>query len=481
MKLLISIIRIAAGLMFTFSGFVKLIDPFGFAYKFTDYFIALNLDFLNTVVLFLAIIICVTEFIIGLLLLLNVFPRLASWGFMFFMAVFIPLSLWVVITNPIKECGCYGDAINFTYMQLFYKNIVLFIFAVIIFIRRKKFKPYFNKFFQSIFLFLFFITGFGISIYSLNNLPVLDFRPYNIGANIIERMKIPESKADSYIKKRYQPTVQNFIISPIQTETNIVINDTLINLLEAEFIYEKNGEENSFKINQLPDTSWIFTKINYHKELNPEKIEFYYRNKSSDSIKEFIISELPDDTWIFAGAGYYIDSTVLKKQYAEGANITNMILPDDNYYFFVIMPEINKTKIRNIQKIKNIVQYCNENAYKIYCLTSSSKDEVENFIEKNDFYCNFYNMNSATLKTIVRSNPGLVLLKNGTILNKWSHKNIPEIKELDTDLAGYVLSEYNYKYKRNLIWIYLLVFIFIIYLIFNIQIWLIKNKFIQNR
>ncbi len=526
MKLIRNISRVIVGIIFIFSGFVKIIDPLGSTYKFMDYFTAMNLEFLAPAALVLAILMCLAELIIGIMLFLNLLPRLASWGVLFFMAAFTPLTLWIALTDPVQDCGCFGDAIIFTNWETFYKNIFIMALTVIIFIERKKFKPYFNRVFQYALTVFFTIAGVWIAIHGLNNLPALDFRPYHIGANISEGMSIPEHEKDNVdvydsffiyekdgkqqsfridelpdetwtfvdaehilVKKGYEPPITNFIITKIRLAEN-GFSDTeikepvaeleYVNLYEIDFVFEKEGETETFYIDELPDNTWVFVEIHSNAGVKAENITLNYLNLNSGDEKNFTIDNLPDANWIFLDAEYAISTNVSNLVHDIGADVTDFILDDDNYVFLIIMPEIEKAKSKNINKLISILEFCNKNNYKAYCISGSSTDKIEDFVEKHNFDYNFYSADPVTLKTIVRSNPGLVLLQKGTVLNKWSSKNIPEVNQLNQELNAFAITDLN-KTKNNLIiWMYLIIFAFFSYYAYSLYYRLVKNKFIPK-
>ena len=192
MKFLLNICRILIGLVFIFSGFVKGIDPLGSDYKFTDYFNAFGMSWMNFSALFFSFLLSMAEFIIGICLFLNIKTKLASWGALLFMAVFTPLTLILAIKNPVTDCGCFGDALVLTNWETFFKNIILLVMVLLVFFNRNRFKSIFNVLEQSVILTGSIIFMFCIEMYSYRHLPILDFRPYAVGANITEGMTIPE-------------------------------------------------------------------------------------------------------------------------------------------------------------------------------------------------------------------------------------------------------------------------------------------------
>lgn len=150
--------------------------------------------------------------------------------------------------------------------------------------------------------------------------------------------------------------------------------------------------------------------------------------------KEFTLDDYPDSTWTF------IDThTVLKEKgyeppihdfsivrTADGEDITEEVLNDKNYTFLLIAHRIDQADDSNIDLINEIYDYCVENGYKFYCLTSSPDDEIEQWRDKTGAEYPFCIADDITLKTIIRSNPGLMLIKDGVILNKWSHNELPD-------------------------------------------------------
>ncbi|HKL66862.1 MAG TPA: BT_3928 family protein, partial [Bacteroidales bacterium] len=220
--------RYISGLVFIFSGLVKGIDPMGSMYKFIDYFTAFNMDALEPLAYVLGIILCTSEFIIGFAIITGIRMRIASWGLLLFMSGFTPLTLILAISNPVADCGCFGDAIHLTNWQTFYKNIVILVFAIIVFINRKSYRVISKPVTEWLVIAAMTVLFVLFTGYNRKHLPVVDFRPYKIGTDIREDMRIPEgAPADQF---------------------------------ETTLIYEKNGEEKEFTLENYPadDTTWTF-------------------------------------------------------------------------------------------------------------------------------------------------------------------------------------------------------------------------------
>ncbi|HPH73964.1 MAG TPA: DoxX family protein, partial [Bacteroidales bacterium] len=228
MKLLTQTARILTGLIFTFSGFIKGIDPMGTAFKLGDYFAAFRMGFLDDIALPLSLLLCVVEFVTGMMLLSGALVKPASWMAALFMALFTPLTLVLAIWNPVSDCGCFGDAIVLTNWQTFFKNLIILIPVVFVFITRNddtgvmSLKAGLNFTLAYVFLFLLFMRM------NLAYLPVIDFRPYSIGTNIAESMSIP--------------------------------HDAVPDKYDIRFIYEKDGVQQEFTLDNYPadDTLWKF-------------------------------------------------------------------------------------------------------------------------------------------------------------------------------------------------------------------------------
>ncbi len=516
MKFLRNFSRVIIGIVFIYSGFVKVVDPLGSAYKFTDYFVAMNLEFLSGAALTFAILLCVAELVLGIALLFNLVPKIASWGLLLFMGLFTPLTLWLAAANPVSDCGCFGDALILTNWQTFFKNVIIDVFVVIIFWQRKKYKPAYSPFWQWTLGFVFAGFCFWLSFYCLNNLPIIDFRPYHIGANIPESMIVPDEEKDNVdvyesvfvyekngeqkefnednlpdstwnfvdaehrlVKEGYRPPIHDFTIEPIYVPgySQESADELYVNLYDAKFVYSKDGESEDFTVESLPDSTWYFEEVVYESELDPSMIDLLYISPLGDE-ESFTVYERPSNDYIFLDATYPIETLGTVIPYGE--DITDLVLEDENYYFFVVMTHIDDVKSENLDKINEIAAFCQQESLNFYCLTASNAEDIEKFIKENDPIYDFYNTDPITLKTVVRSNPGLILLKNGTIIDKWSSKNIPDVDDMRKDLLSRSVSIQKSKAENVISLTYILAFLLFMTVFHIFYTWMLKKKYINN-
>ena len=213
---------------FIFSGFVKAVDPLGFQYKIQDYLTAFGMAswFPSFFPLLGGIILSAVEFFIGISLFFATRRTLATSLALMLMIFMTPLTLYLAIFDPVSDCGCFGDAWVLTNWETFGKNIVLLFAAMMAFRHRRMLVRFISvkmEWLVSLYT-LFFV--FTLSFYCLDRLPVLDFRPYKIGKNILEGMTMPEGAKPS--------------------------------VYESIFILEKNGEKKEFTLDNYPDSTWTF-------------------------------------------------------------------------------------------------------------------------------------------------------------------------------------------------------------------------------
>lgn len=373
-SILVNLSRALLALTFIFSGFVKAIDPLGSQYKIAEYLEAVQLSAYipDWAQLILSVGLSAIEFTLGMMLLLAIRRRLVSKLSLIMMVVMTLVTLWLTVSNPIQDCGCFGDVIHLTNTQTFIKNIILLTAAIILAcwpLYQIRFVSKTNQWIAFYFTIVFIVTASTLSLY---HLPIFDFRPYYIGQNIKKGMEIPKgAKLTTY---------------------------------KTTFICEKNGVTKEFTENDYPynDSTWVF------KDTHQEILEKGYE----PPIHDFSITD---------------EKT--------GEDLTDSILTKDGYTFLLIAPVLERADDSNFGEIDAIYEYAKENGYGFYGLTASTDKAEKHWRDITGAEYPFYTMDGTTLKTIIRSNPGLILLYKGTIINKWSHNDLPKQAELNAPLT----------------------------------------------
>ncbi len=368
-----TISRLILGIIFTFSGFVKAVDPIGSAIKFTDYLNAMGLQSWASIALILAVILSGAEFLVGFALLLNIKPRVSAYAALAFMLLFTPLTLWLAIANPVSDCGCFGDAIVLTNWETFWKNIVLLILAIVLVVKSKNEEAWFKANMAYAILGLGFLFIVFFQWYNINHLPVIDFRPYSVGTSIPEQMSIPEdAEQDSVITYLY---------------------------------YEKDGELKEFTMENYPweDTTWV------------------WKDTKTVVVKKGFVPPIHD---------FEIYSFAFKDIGKEGGiNISDQMLADTSYSLLLISEDFNKAPFEALKSVTSLMNYCSVHNYGTYFITASVVNDIMAMHSKLPFLIDFYLADATTIKTMIRSNPGLILLKEGKIIAKWHYNDFPSIKE----------------------------------------------------
>jgi len=379
MRTLNTISRFIVGIIFIFSGFVKGIDPLGSTYKFVDYFNAFRMSFLEPLAFPLAVLLSSIEFVLGVSLIFSLKKQLNAWGVLIFMSFFTLLTLVLAIFNPVTDCGCFGDAIIMTNWQTFWKNIIIMIFTLIVFINRNRFLIKWSSLQQWS---LLIITGFFIiliSVFSFKHLPLIDFRPYTVGTYIPEKMIIPEG-------------------APVAEYKTILV-------------YGKGEKTIEVTIDSLPDSSWHWI----------ETKNTLVKKGYQPPIHDFTIQSM------------------------DGDDYTDLILSDNKFTFVLISYDLKKANLKNIESINAVVDFCKSTGNcNFICLTSSVQKEIDEFTAKTNAKYPFFNTDEITLKTIIRANPGIMLLRRGWIIKKWNSNDLPGIESITKDFLN------NPKYKPEL-------------------------------
>lgn len=361
--MLVNLCRLLVAVTFIFSAIVKIIDPRGTEYKLQDYAEAFGLQQLvpGYVPLILAVLLALVEFRLGINALFGIRRKATSRLLLAFMTVMTPLTLYIALAEPVSDCGCFGDALVLTGWETFGKNVVLLAASLVLVFFPLVQTRFISKDTQWLISMYSMLYGLVLAGYCIYRLPIIDFRPYHVGADIVKAMT-PEGEVE----------------------------------LETLFLMEKDGEQRLFTLEEYPDSTWTFV----------------------------------DTQTVQKGESYapQIDNLQIVTC-QEGEDITEEILSAEGYKFFLVAPYLEMADDGYMDAYEHIYAYALRNGYPFYCLTASGKESIQRWADLTGAEYPFCHTDAITLKTMVRSNPGLILMNGPVVVAKWPCTDLPELNE----------------------------------------------------
>ena len=361
-KIIVHLFRYFVGALFIFSGLIKLNDPIGFSFKLEEYFgpTVFDLDFLIPMVLPMAIFIVIFEVMLGIFLIIGFKREFTLWSLLLMIIFFTFLTWYSAYFNKVTDCGCFGDAIKLTPWESFTKDVILLIMIAFLFVKKDLVKPILNLKVQKLIIGASLLICFYITYFVLNHLPILDFRAYKIGDNIIENMRVPE--------------------------------DAPKDIYEYEWLFSEGDETKKYITNgEYPNAKGDFLGV------ETKLIQKGYE----PSIYDFSIE-------------------------VNGNNLTDEILSEDKLLIYISY-NLEKFSPKAIQNMKLSAEKAINNGFKIIGLTASSIEDRNVFIKTNSLSFEFYTCDETALKTVVRSNPGAIVLKAGNVVDKKHFKDFSDL------------------------------------------------------
>ena len=379
------IIRIVLACVFIFSGFTKMVDPVSFGIKIDEYFISFGMGFMHPFSQSLAILAIIAEFTLGVMLLFRILINLTTLGYLLFMGFFFFLTAWLAVAEHLEvnygynfgvvtDCGCFGQAIVMSNLETFLKNVVLMIITLLVFAKRKMI-PDIRLTLLGQWLLAFVIAGvvLFIQIYALRNLPLIDFSNWKKGKDVAEL----------------------FIEKPAE--------------IDVLFLYKNDKEEEMLlSIEDMDNITKTHPKF-YE--------EFFYVDRIDSVIAEAVHAEIQ---------GF----SMLDNQGKDWASIYLNKNREHAYLFFMHdLDEVSDQAMKS-EALQNLIQYCEENDIAFVGITNSSPDDIAAFIKKYDLlFPIYYNpmdpiKGPFIVRDAIRSNPGLIVLKNGVVVEKKSWRNL---------------------------------------------------------
>ncbi|HEY0056456.1 MAG TPA: BT_3928 family protein [Pedobacter sp.] len=375
-KVLVNFSRIFVGVIFILSGLIKANDPLGFGYKLEEYFEVFHLLFLNDFAVTLAIFLCTLEVVLGAALLLGIRSKQVITGLLLLIIFFTFLTFYSAAFDVVRSCGCFGDAIPLTPWQSFTKDLILLLLILVLFFNRDKISSIFkSKKAESSAIVGSTLLALGFGLYTYNFMPVKDFLPYHKGANLPAYMSIPKGAPLDEYEINY--TLKN------------QANGQTKKMTDKEYMKTEIWKDKNWKIFGVPKNKLI------KKGYEPR-------------IKDLQISD------------------------ATGTDYTTEIIENPYYNLVIVAYNLKEANNKAIGKLNALAINSAEN-YNIrtVVLTSTSPEEADAFEKQHKLVMEVFHADGVPLKSMVRANPGLILLKEGVVIDKWHYHNLPSYQYLE--------------------------------------------------
>ncbi len=374
-KIVLNFSRIFVGLLFIFSGLIKANDTLGFGYKLQEYFEVFYLSFLNNWATGIAILLCVLEIVLGALLLFGFWSKKVTQGLLAIIVFFTFLTFVSAAFKVVTSCGCFGDAIPLTPWQSFTKDIILLVFIVYLFIYHTNIKPIINNVkLQKRCAIGVTAVALLFSLYTYNFLPIIDFLPYKVGANLPAAMLTPPGAAPDQFEIMYN----------------------LSNKVTKE--KKEMSDKAYLKTEIWKDSNWE-VEGNANKKLLKKGFE--------PKIKDLFISD------------------------AYGTNYTKELIENPYYNLVIIAYNLNSANKNAIASTNALaINLAEQYNIRTVLLTANSAKDAQVFSKKLNLFTEIFYADAVPLKSMVRANPGIILLKNGVVINKWHYHSLPTFNTL---------------------------------------------------
>lgn len=364
MKYIVGFLRIFVGVFFIISGFIKLNDPVGFSFKLEEYFSSgvLDLPFFEPHALTISIIVVIFEVLVGVMLIFGFRVKFTVWSLLAMIIGFTFLTFYSAYYNKVTDCGCFGDAMKIEPWESFWKDVILLILIVILFIGRKHITPFFTKRTNRLIIFFTLVLSGFYVYYVMNHLPVIDFRAYEIGKNIEDGMNVPEGAPES--------------------------------VFEYAWKFNVNGEE------KVIVTNGSYPNVEGDKYISVKTTEI--QEGYEPPVHDFTVEQNGED---FAAS-----------------------LLQEPKLVMVVAYDLRKTNNEVYAEVKRVAALAIKNGYKVIGMSASNSEQTSKLIQDNSLGFEFYFTDETTLKTIVRSNPGILVLEKGTIKQKVHYNDFDELE-----------------------------------------------------
>lgn len=350
-------LRILVGGVFIISGLAKAIDIWGFVFKIEEYLSVWHMMQPRSLVLMGAILLSGYEFVFGLLLLLGCYKRVAVWALTATMAVMLPLSLYLAVANPVTDCGCFGDFWVISNTLTFVKNLIITAALIaLLWLNPRLHQGLFQPAIQWIVGAIISLYIVIVALYGYNIQPIIDFRPYPIGARLLP----PDTDA---------------------------AEDADIDDSDIIFTYSKDGREEQFTLDNLPDSTWTFVS----------------RTEPAQKTTSGSVFTVYD---------------------RDGNDVTSEAISDEGRELLLVIPEPRLIDISYTYFLNELKQWADSSDVRMVCLIADDRRAMDFLQDVSMATYDIYGVEDTKLKELVRGTMSLVELDNGVVRAKYSLNSI---------------------------------------------------------
>ena len=356
-KVLTTLMRLVVGGVFIFSGFTKAVDPWGTCYKITDYLNAMGLESWTSTALIIAVALAALEFVLGMCLALGTYRRSSPIIALLLLLVMTPLTLWLAVTDAVRDCGCFGDALHLSNWATFGKNLLLLLGSIYLLLFNTSLRGIYGPAVQWIVSGLSFALVMGVAYYGYFYQPLIDYRPYPVGTQLVSSVVEDDDEASE----------DDFI-----------------------FIYSKDGVEHEFTIDSLPD-----------EEDGWEYVTRYHANRPHGKV--------------IMQNGNANNSIAIMDQ--DGNDVTVDVLGSNRRMVLLLFPDLDQVGVVNSFALNELTDAALVADAEVVGLTPATQEQIAQWQDVSMASYPIYNMDDSELKMVARGNPAVVYLEDGAI--KW--------------------------------------------------------------
>lgn len=385
----VMVLRIALALLFIFSGLTKAVDPVDWGIKMDEYFTSFGMSFMHPYAFYIGFIPTIAEFLLGFMLLFRIRVKWTAIGYLIFMTFFFFLTLWLAIAEHlelnygynlgvVKDCGCFGQAIEMSNLETFLKNVVIMIPTIIIFRKRNKIPEIrLTLAGQLGYATVGALLIFAFQMYCLINLPVIDFTNWKKGKEVVDLfIDIPAKKEMVF---QYKNKLDSTKVISLTEDQMMTVTDSLPTFYDDFDYIDRQDKITSPAVPAI-------------------KTGFSMLDKSGSDFASAYINKEKEQVYVL---------------------------------FIHNLKEVNEKGIKSVALAK-LIQDCKAKNIDFVGVTNNSIDEIAAFTKKYNITFPIYHnpidpvKGPFMVRDAVRSNPGLILIKKGVVTEKWSWRNFPD-------------------------------------------------------